>query len=176
MPRTRLVAVGRIGRPHGLGGEVRLESGTGLPRGLSGYTRFYVGPPERPGVQAGEPTPIVVEHSRPHGRFMLLKFEGISNPESAAQFVHSRLYVERADMPPLEPGEYYHADLLGCRVTGAEGEELGLVDDVFSSGAHDVLVIRDGRREWMLPVIDEYIADMDSEAGEIRVRLPEGGF
>lgn len=176
MPRPRLIAVGKIGRPHGVNGEVRLDAGTALPRGLKGYTRFYLSAPARRDAPEPEPAPVVVERVRAGGRFQVLKFEGIGDPDAASHLKHSTLYVERAEMPPLEPGEYYHADLLGCRVVDPEGEEVGCVDDVFSSGAHDVLVIRTGQREWMLPVVDEYVTDIDPEAGVIRVRIPEGGF
>jgi 16S rRNA processing protein RimM len=176
MPRARLVAVGRIGRPHGLNGEVRLDPGSGLPRGLSGYTRFYLGPPEDRGTLDREPEPVTLDAARANGRFLLLKFPGIDDPESASRLARSRLYVERAEMPPLEPGEYYHADLLGCRIVDSAGGELGRVDDVVPSGPYDLLVIRSGSREWMLPIVDEYVIDMDLEAGEILVSLPEGGI
>lgn len=176
MPGGRLVAIGRIGRSHGISGEVRLDVGEGLSRGLSGYTRFYLGPREIGGAAGGEPTPITLERVRSGGRFLLLKFPGVDTPEAAARLVHSRLYVERAEMPPLGPDEYYHADLLGCRVVGADGEELGCVDDVYFSGAHDLLVVRSGRGETMIPVVGEYVEELNLETRLIRVRLPEGGF
>lgn len=171
-----MVAVGRIGRPHGLGGEVRLEVGEGLPRGLRGYTRFYLGPAARGGNTSTDPLPVVLEGCRPGGRFLLLKFAGVSTPEAAATLVHSTLYVERSEMPALAPGEYYHADLLGCRVVDGESADLGVVDDVYSNGAHDVMVVRAGGREWMVPVVERYVEEMDLEAGVVRVRLPEGGL
>ncbi|MEW6489377.1 MAG: ribosome maturation factor RimM [Thermodesulfobacteriota bacterium] len=168
MARARYVAVGRVGRPHGVRGEVRIEVGSGMPRGLRGYSRVYLG-------REGEPEPAAVESVRSHGRFLLVKFRGVGDPEAARALGHAVLYVERGEMPPLEEGEYYHADLLGCRLVDEGGADLGRVLDVFASGAHDLLVVgAPGGREWMLPVLESTVLAMDLEAGEIRVRVPEG--
>lgn len=168
MPRDRYVAVGRVGRPHGVRGEVRVEVGSGMPRGLQGYSRVYVGRP-------GEPKLAEVESVRSHGRFLLVKFRGIGDPEAARALAHAVLYVERDEMPPLEEGEYYHADLLECRVVDEGGAGLGRVLDVFPSGAHDVLVVGTAEgQEWMLPVLESTVLEMDLEEGVIRVRVPEG--
>lgn len=168
MPPVRYVAVGRVGRPHGVRGEVRVEVGSGLPLGLGGYSRVYLG-------KAGDPRPAEVESARLHGRFLLVKFAGVDDVDAARALVHFVLSVERAEMPPLGEGEYYHADLLGCRVVDEGGAELGRAVDVFSSGAHDLLVVAGSdRREWMLPVLQSTVLGMDLEAGEIRVRVPDG--
>lgn len=168
MPRARYVAVGRVGRPHGVKGEVRIEVGSAMPRGLRGYSRVYLG-------REGDPELAAVESVRSHGRFLLVKFRGVGDPEAARALGHAVLYVERGEMPPLEEGEYYHADLLECRVVDEAGADLGRVLDVFPSGAHDLLVVgAPGKREWMLPVLESTVLAMDLEEREIRVRVPEG--
>ncbi|GAB4271486.1 MAG: hypothetical protein Kow0092_26280 [Deferrisomatales bacterium] len=163
----RYVAVGRVGRPHGVRGEVRVDPLGGLPRGLEGYSRFYLG--------RGEAIrPVEVEAHRPHGRWLLVKFAGVDTPEAARGLAHATLYVERDEMPPLEEGEYYYADVLGCRVVTEAGEDLGVVVDVFFTGGHDVLVVRAGHgREWMLPVVEAFVAAMDLAEGRIVTRGTE---
>lgn len=168
MPRARYVAVGRVGRPHGVRGEVRVDVGSAMPRGLRGYSRVYLG-------RGADPEPAAVESARFHGRFLLVKFRGVDDPQAARALGHAVLYVERGEMPPLGEGEYYHADLLGCRLVDEDGADLGRVVDVFASGAHDLLVVgAPGGREWMLPVLESTVLAMDLEAGQIRVRVPEG--
>jgi len=167
MPRVRFVALGRVGRPHGLQGEVRLDVGAGPVRGLDGYSCIYL-------EQSGVRRPAEVESCRRHGRFLLVKFRGCDDPEAARALAHAVLYVDRAEMPPLEEGEYYHADVLGCVVVDGAGVELGRVTDIFPSGGHDVLVVETGGREWMVPVVASVVRDMDVEGGRIRVELPEG--
>ncbi|RMG90671.1 MAG: 16S rRNA processing protein RimM [Candidatus Dadabacteria bacterium] len=168
MGRARHVAVGRVGRPHGVRGEVRVDPQGSLPRGLEGYTRFYLD-------RGRGPEPVGVEHHRIHGRFVLVKFEGYDTPEAARELTHAVLYVDRSELPPLGEGEYYHADLLGCEVVEENGDVLGRVADVFDSGAHDVLVIRtETGAERMLPVVAQWVLSIDVEAGRITVRVPEG--
>ncbi|GAB4262750.1 ribosome maturation factor RimM [Deferrisoma sp.] len=168
MGRARYVAVGRVGRPHGVRGEVRVDPQGSLPRGLEGYTRFYLD-------RGRGPEPVQVEHHRIHGRFVLVKFQGYDTPEAVRELTHAVLCVDRSELPPLGPDEYYHADLLDCEVVGEGGEALGRVVDVFDSGAHDVLVIRtEGGAERMLPVVSQWVLAIDLDAGRITVRVPEG--
>lgn len=161
------MAAGRIGRPHGVHGEVRVDPMGGLPRGLEGYSRFYVG-------KAGQVHPVEIASHRPQGRHLLVRFAGVDSPEAARALGQQTLYVERDEMPPLGEDEYYHADLIDCRVVGEGGEELGRVVDVLSTGAADVLVVADRGREWMLPVVKAFVVALDPELGEIRTRETEG--
>jgi 16S rRNA processing protein RimM len=173
MPRQRLVAIGRIGRPHGVRGEVRMDCGPSLPRGLEGYTEFFLGAAGSGGEAAGLRS-VGIEGHRVHGRFLVVKFAGFDSPEDARALLHEELYVKRSEMPPLPDDEYYYVDLLGCRVLGEEDEELGLVVDVFATGAHDVVVVETGGREWMIPMVSQHVGTLDLEAGVVRVREVEG--
>jgi 16S rRNA processing protein RimM len=151
-----------------LRGDVRVSLGGEVERGLEGYTRFFLGRPGPPGTE--EPKPIVVESCRVHGRFVVVKFAGFETPEDARALLHGVLYVDREEMPELGADEYYHADLIGCRVLDEEGAELGRVVDVFATGAHDVLVVESDGREWMVPLVSEHVAEVDTGAAEVRVR------
>jgi 16S rRNA processing protein RimM len=164
---VRCVAVGRVGRPHGVDGEVRIDPMGGLPDGFRGYTRFYLG-------RGKEIRPVALESHRSHGRFLIAKIEGCGTPEAARGFAGAVLYVDRAEMPPLEEGEYYYADLIGCRLVDEAGRALGRVTDVFWSGAHDVLSVESEGRGWMIPVVSEWVLSLDPEEGVIVARTPEG--
>jgi 16S rRNA processing protein RimM len=164
----RLVAVGRVGRPHGVRGEVRVDLGSGTADGFERYGRLFLRGP------SGEAAPARVEAWRPHGRLLLVKFSGVDTPEAARGLTNRDLCVDRAELPPLGPDEYYHGDLLDCSVVDEGGAELGLVADVFTTAAHDVLVIRSGAAEWMLPVTAECVPQMDLGARRLTVRVPEG--
>lgn len=161
------MAAGRIGRPHGVRGEVRVDPMGGLPRGLDGYTRFYLG-------RRDDVRPVEVEAHRRHGRYLRVKFAGVDTPEAARLLSGQTLFLEREEMPPLAEDEYYHADLLDCRVVGEGGEDLGRVVDVMTTGETDVLVVARAGREWMLPVVSAFVASLDPERGEIATRDTEG--
>lgn len=163
MTDAKLVAVGRLGRAHGVRGEVRLDPLGGLPRGLEGYTRFYLG--DRNGSRI-----VALESWRPSGRHLLVKLDGVDTPEAVRAVSGATLYVVRAEMPPLEPGEYYHVDLLGCAVRDEEGRDLGSVVDVLATVSYDLLVVDSGGREWMVPVVDQHVPTLDLERRVIVVR------
>lgn len=161
------MAVGLLGRPHGVGGELRLDPGGGLPRGLAGYSRFFLddGTAARPVKLAGW---------RTHGRWLLVTLEGLDDRDEASGLTGSHLCVPREDLPPLAEGEYYHDDLLGAVVVDEEGRELGTVADVKSWGDYDMLTVATGKKLWMLPVLGAYVLDIDAQAGRVTVKVPEG--
>jgi 16S rRNA processing protein RimM len=164
---VRRVAVARVGRPHGLRGELRLDPAGGLPAGLGSYRTLLL-------EQRGVYTPVELEGERRNGRFLLAKFSGIDTPEQARAWTHATLWVDRAEMPPLADDEFYHADLVGCRVEDEGGAGLGEVVDVVAGGAHDLLVVREAGREWMLPVLARWVPAIEVDQRRIVVRLPEG--
>lgn len=161
--RSRYVPVGVVGRPHGVRGEVRVDAHGGLPSGLEGYSRVF--------IDRGEGIEILdVEKTRIHGRFVLIKISGVDSPEAARSLIGSTLYVERSEMPDLDEGEYYHADVIDCSVEDENGIPMGRVVDVFSTGAHDVLTIRSGSLDWMLPVVSEYVEEVDVVGGVVKTK------
>ena len=74
MDRASRVAVARVGRPHGLRGELRLDPLGGLPAGLGGYRTLLL-------EQRGVHTPVTLEGERRNGRFLLVKFNGVDSAE-----------------------------------------------------------------------------------------------
>ena len=83
--------------------------------------------------------------------------------------------VTRENAQPLGEREYYIGDLIGLRVVGDDGRELGTIADVLQTGANDVYVVsRPDGKELLLPVIDDCILDINLEQGEVRAHLMEG--
>ena len=78
-------------------------------------------------------------------------------------------------MPELEEGAHYIADLIGLTVVDEEGEVIGELVDVFNTGANDIYdVKRSGKKNLLLPVIDEVVKDIDLESKKITVHVMEG--
>ncbi len=162
------MAAGRFGRPHGVAGEIRLDSMGGLPRGLKGYTVFFAGEGEAV-------SPVKISSWRVADKALLLLIEGAEDRDKAALFTGKSLYVKRSEMPPLKEGEYYYADVEGMSVIDDNsGGTLGLVEDIKPWGDYDMLFIRTGRKVWLLPVTGEFVKSMDIEGAIIRVVVPEG--
>lgn len=104
------------------------------------------------------------------GELALLVLEGVSDRGGAEALRGARVLVERAALPPLEPDQYYYQDLIGCLAEDEQGRPLGEVAEVFSAGASDVLVVRDADSERLIPLVDQWVTEVDLEARRIRVQ------
>lgn len=157
------IEVGVVTKPHGVRGLLRIhlhnpastahERAAALVLELRGERRTL----------AFRQTGVV-----PDG--VLLELEGVSDRAAAEALRGARVHVARGDLEPLGEDEYLWADLIGCRVEGEGGQPLGQVSEVQSAGGADVLSVRDGRLERMIPFVDTWILAVDLEARLIRVR------
>jgi len=164
--RPDYLVVGYLRRPHGVKGEVVMEVHTDFPQRLKPGTRVFLGEPH---------IPLLIVHARPHAEGMLIRFEGLDTPEAAGRYRNQYVYVSTADRPPLPKGQYYHHELLGCRVVDERGEHLGVLTEILETGANDVYVVRPPHgREVLLPAIASVILDVQTDARVVRVHLPPG--
>jgi 16S rRNA processing protein RimM len=162
------VTVGRIGRPHGIRGDVVVGVRTDEPE-----LRFARG--SRLDTDPAEAGPLTVAGSKWHSGELLVRFEGVSDRDAAAELRGTWLTVDSATIaPPADPDEFRDADLVGLSVRTADGTLVGTVDDVLHSG-QDVLVIKspDGR-EFMVPFVKPLVPDVDIQGGKLTINPPEG--
>ena len=144
------VALAAVAGAHGVKGEVRLKLFSDSVASLAQHAKVYVGGVEYRllGVRDG-------------GKTAIARFEGIAD-RSAVEALRGQLVeVDRADLPPLEDGEYYHSDLIGLSCVDREGQAVGVVASVENFGAGDLLEIEfpNGRRS-LIPFRDG-IADLE---------------
>lgn len=106
---------------------------------------------------------------------VILKFKDCNSIDEAETLREMYLLVKRSDLGELPEGVYYIADLLGLDVYTDEGELLGKVDDIYSTGANDIYVVKDDLgKQKLLPGIKEVIQETNLEEGKIIVHLIEG--
>lgn len=161
--------VGKIVNTHGIRGDVRVMPTTDFvaERFAKGQDLYL--------QQAGEPLKLTVESARQHKGFILVKFVGYDNINDVQAFREHELMVSGKDQQPLEDGQYYYHQIIGLSVKTVDGEELGTIKEILSPGANDVWVVqRDGKKDLLLPVIDDVVKDVDLDAGEVTVELMEG--
>lgn len=165
---AELVELGRLVRRHGVRGEIRLlpynpDSATLRPDQEVALSA------DRTGVEW-----IRITTLRRHQKYLLLRFEGVESANDADLFIGRTLSVPRNQLPQLAEDEIYHCDLIGCRVVTEAGDEIGVVDEILPTGSNDVLVVRSGAREHLIPWIDDVVADVDPAAARIVVRVVPG--
>jgi 16S rRNA processing protein RimM len=106
---------------------------------------------------------------------MLVTFEGYQSREGVAELRNQLVHVSAADRPPLPEGEYYHHQLLGLQVIDESEQPLGWLDQILTTGANDVYLVRDqAGGERLIPATDEVVLDIDLERKIIRVHLLPG--
>ncbi|WP_433374614.1 ribosome maturation factor RimM [Streptosporangium sp. CA-115845] len=161
------LVVGRIGRPHGLRGDVSVEVRTDEPdRRFAPGTALATDP-----ASAG---PLVVESRRWHSGILLVRFEGVSDRDQAEDLRGTMLVIDSADIPPSDdPDEFYDHQLIGLAVVKPDGERVGEVSDVLHHG-QDLLVVRRGKAEVYVPFVKALVPVIDLEKGILVVDGPAG--
>lgn len=171
--------VGKVVRPQGLHGEVRVVVTTDFvsERFKPGMTLYAFFPehdhPRPPGFM--EPQPLKVERARPHKGMMLVKFAGFDRIEEVEPLRSAELKVASIDRSPLAEGEYYFDEIIGAEVYLESGKHLGIVKEILQPGANDVWVIkRPGKKDLLLPYIDECMLHVDVPGRKVVARLLPG--
>jgi 16S rRNA processing protein RimM len=146
--------LGRIGRPHGIKGEVVVTLHTDRPERTT------------PGavLRAGDRT-LIVASARPHQGRWLVRFEGITDRDAAEELRGATILGEPLDDPG--EGRIWVHDLVGDEVRDVRGNTLGRVTGVEANPAHDLLVLDDGT---LVP----YVFVVDQQPGVLVVDLPDG--
>lgn len=162
-----LVLVGRIGRPHGIRGEVILDSADLTPNDLHAVKRFqWRG-------RTGETRELVLRTARPAHDRVLLGFDGIQSREQASELTLGQLWADDALLPDAGPGQAYQFQLIGLKVMEADGRDLGVIESVIQTGAHAVYIVQ-GARELLIPATEQVVRNVDLAGGVITVALPPG--
>jgi 16S rRNA processing protein RimM len=172
-----LILVGTIERPHGLQGEVVVNTFTDFPgeRFVDG-ARFVTG--RGTAAPPGEATEaLVVEAVRWHKERPLVRFEGVGTVEAAEALRGRSLWIPAASRPALEPGLFYETDVVGCQVE-AEREggpvAIGRVIRVDGAPGASVLVVDTAAGEVLVPVAEAICRVIDPAAKRIVIDPPEG--
>jgi 16S rRNA processing protein RimM len=161
------VLIGFLRRAHGVRGEISAEQVSDVPGRFLDLEYVLL----RKGGRTWE---LAVESVRTKARLFLLKLEGIDDRDAARDLTGAEIGVRKEDIPPAPEDTYYQFDLVGCMVLGESGREIGRVEDVLKMPANDVLVVRSGDREVLLPVVKAIIKEVDPEAGRITILEMEG--
>lgn len=160
----RRVHMGRIVGVFGVQGEVKLESWTEPRERIFDYQPWLL--VTAPGAERE----IRGVKGRAQGKGLVARLPGIDDRDQAATAVGSDILVSRELLPEPAAGEYYWVDLEGLEVVTEAGAALGRVSHVIATGANDVLVVRDGERERLLPfVVGGCVKAVQRDAGRIVV-------
>ena len=157
----QFLPAGQIVNTHGIRGEVRVMPWADSPEFLLDFDTVYV-----------DEKPMKVASARVQKTCVLMKFKGIDTVEAAALLREKTVHIDRDDAQ-LEEGAVFVDDLLKMPVYDQNGEKIGMIKDVLSMPKNDVYVVQ-GKHEYMIPAVKEYVKKIDVENGRMDVVLIEG--
>ena len=165
MSEKNRVLIGRIGAPHGVRGEVLIQSYAEDPQAIASYG---------PLLSEDGTRRIELKVVRVTSKGIVARISGIGDRNGVEALKGLALYVERSRLPAAAEGEFYRADLIGLRAVAPDGSALGTIVAVDNYGAGDILELRiEGEPETeLIPFADAYVPAVDIAAGTVTVVLP----
>ncbi|WKB71520.1 ribosome maturation factor RimM [Ligilactobacillus ruminis] len=162
--------VGKIINTHGIRGEVRVLSTSDFTdeRFMPGNALYL--------FDKGELVKeVIVKTHRKHKQFDLLSFEKLEDINLIEGFKGFDIKISEDQQQDLGDGSYYYHQIIGLDAVTLDGEKIGKISEILAPGANDVWVVkRKGKKELLLPVIDDVIKKVDLEQGLVVVDLLEG--
>ncbi|WP_405716857.1 ribosome maturation factor RimM [Streptomyces sp. NBC_00046] len=163
------LVVARIGRAHGIKGEVTVEVRTDEPE-------LRLGPGA---VLATEPAgagPLTIETGRVHSGRLLLRFEGVRD-RTAAEALRNTLLIAEVDPAelPEDPEEFYDHQLMDLDVVLADGTEIGRITEITHLPSQDLFIVeRPDGSEVMIPFVEEIVTEIDLAEQRAVITPPPG--
>lgn len=169
---SETLIVGKIGAPYGVKGWVKITSYTEQLTGIFDYAPWFLGS-DRQEYQ--------IDQWRTHNKGVVAKLVGVENRDDAEGIKNLDITIKAEMLPQLGDDEYYWRDLVGMQVVTESGYDLGVVKELFETGANDVLLVKAnandafGQKERMLPYLpDQVIKEVDKAANTIKVDWDPG--
>jgi 16S rRNA processing protein RimM len=163
------LVIGIIGAPYGVKGWVKITSYTHDLDGVFAYTPWLLG-------QVQEGNKYVVDQWRTHNKGLVAKLVGVDNRDDAEGIKNLEISIKAAMLPELDGSDVYWRELVGMRVVTEKGYNLGVIKELFETGANDVLLVKAnlndafGQKERMVPyLLDQVIKQVDRQAKTVTV-------
>lgn len=161
------VILGTVARPHGIRGELKVRSYMETPGDLSRYRQLYLSADK--GMTR---VPYTNIQTKNNGNTVILKLQECTTREQAEQLAGMEIWVASSELPSVGKDEFYLYTLEGKQACLETGQNLGKITAIMSGNAQDLLVIRDTEREYLVPVVREFIVAISDE--QVVLELPPG--
>lgn len=158
-----LIKIAKIVGVHGLIGEVKTFPYTDDLADFKAYKKIYVDDEE-----------LEIESQKIASKFIVLKLKGFDYIDDVKKIVGKDIFIDKADRPSLNEGDYYISDLIDLYVYSEADEFIGVVKDLMTTSANHVLVVDHEGKEALIPFVKAFIKNVDIDNKRITVKLIEG--
>ena len=164
-----LVIIGRILKPFGVRGEVKVESLSDVPGRFEGLETVYLTLPHH----SATPQATTVTRVREVSAGYLMKCSAFSTPEEATLFRGAWIQIPTNPDLPRDPDMFYQFELIGLGVEDPDGQAMGHIEEIMEYPQHHVLVVRNQEEEFLIPVNRKAIAKVDLDQKRVCVASKE---
>lgn len=166
-----MIVLGRIVAPFGVQGWIKIHPFGDDPAAWRKMSHWWLSRDDN--APAAQWKQYTLSACRTHGKGLVATLAEVPDRNAAEAINGFYIAAPREALPATEDGEYYWGDLIGLTVDNEAGEALGVVSGLLSTGAHDVLQVREGAGEdaveRLIPFVAAYVLDVDLAARHIRV-------
>lgn len=157
-----MVIMGRIAAAQGIRGWVKIQPYTEYLDSLLDYRSWWIGPEHGPWRE------VEVQRSEVHNKTLAAQLPDCPDRNAAEKLKGLLVAVPRSKLPQQGKDEYYWSDLIGLKVVDEAGVELGTVENLLETGANQVLSVKGGSGEILVPFVATVIKQVDLQHGCIR--------
>ena len=163
--KSALVELGKIAGVWGVRGWVKIFSYTRTKIEIGDYEHWLIAPK----TNSRQVQPYKVLNCRMQGQGIVAQLDGVADRDQASRLIGSIIYINQSELSALPENEYYWHQLIGLQAQLTNGEMLGDVTSMLETGANDVLVIKQGEAEMLIPYIPGVVKKVDLEQNLIEV-------
>lgn len=158
-----LIVIGRLQKPFGVRGEIRVLA----------YTESFEAFERSEWLQIKEKR-MIIKQIRIHQGSVLVLFDGINTPEQVSEFSGQLVQTSVNNLPAKDEDEYFYFELIGMEVFTKSGRHLGKITEIMATGANDVFVVNGDAGEVLIPFIDDVVLEIDLASKKVLVDPMEG--
>lgn len=161
-PSSKRIILGKVASAYGIKGWLKIVSYTEPLENILDYKPWQL-------VKGQQSKEVILANSKIHNNGLIVQFVGCNDRDIASSFTGAEITVNRDQLPPLPPGEYYWSDLEGMEVLTTNNYSLGKVQEVLATGANDVLVVQGEKRRLLPFLLNQVVLEVNLATKTIRV-------
>jgi 16S rRNA processing protein RimM len=166
-PTEEFLLLGKVAKAHGMRGEIKIFSYSGQPENIAAYKELVL--VDNMGTLSD---PLTVLSCRVQGKIAITRLQTISNRNQAENIEGMGVLIAKKFLPELAEDEFFWHQYVGKTVTDLKEHDIGKIETIFSNGTQDIMVIRAGNREILVPISKAIVVGESAE--KITIDPPPG--
>ena len=170
IPPEDLLQIGKVIRPHGLDGLLRIWPYTQSKETFLGVDTVFLQPDQ------GQIHEYRVLSAKPHKTIFLVRLDGMDSLDKAEKLRGAEILIHKNQLKREHEDEYFWFELIGLKVCLNTGRYMGVLQDIIATGSNDIYVVQEGEKEYLIPAIHDVVQKIDLKNKTMIIAEMEGLF